>query len=70
MTDTKLMNWVEESGAQVWRDRLSRKWTCQIMVGGKVIQPTRDALRTAIADAYVEYSDHLAEKALTKLARR
>lgn len=69
MTDTKLLNWMDEAGAQVWRDK-QRKWTCQIIVAGKVIQPTRDTLRTAIADAYVEYTDHLAEKALTALARR
>jgi hypothetical protein len=68
MSDTKLMNWVEDAGAQVWRDRHSRKWTCQVIVAGKVIQPTRDVLRTAIKDAFTEYTDHLAAKATSVIS--
>lgn len=56
MTDTALLDWIELSGAQVWRERNKRNWTVQVITGGKVIQPTRATLRAAIADAYAEWS--------------
>ena len=54
MSDTELLDWLEATGAQLWRERHSRNWTCQVITQGKVIQPTRASLRAAITDAKEE----------------
>lgn len=51
MTDTQIVDWIEAVGAQLWRERHSRNWTCQVIAQGQVIQPTRATLRAAIVDA-------------------
>jgi hypothetical protein len=55
-SDATLLDWIEAAGAQVWRDKRHKNWTCQVIVAGQVIQPTRATLRAAIIDAMTEHA--------------
>jgi hypothetical protein len=56
MKDSDILNWLEKLHAQVWWDGKRDAWTCQIIVGGKVIQPTRHTMREAVEAAETEYA--------------
>jgi hypothetical protein len=57
MNDTEMIEWIIETGAQVWKDRLGN-WTVQVLRPGKLpIQPMRATLRAAITDAHNEWID-------------
>ena len=57
-TDTEMMDWIEATGAQIWRERPGT-WTVFVrsgMTGGlikrpRLLQPTRPTLRAAIMAA-------------------
>jgi hypothetical protein len=53
--DTAKLDWIERTGAQLWRDKRAHNWTCQVITHGQVIQPSRASLRAAITDAIAEH---------------
>jgi len=55
-SDATLLDWIEASGAQIWREKGKGNWTCQVLYAGKVIQPTRATLRAAIIDAMADHA--------------
>jgi hypothetical protein len=59
MSDTNLLDWIEGVGAQLWKDRHSHNWTCQVITKGQVIQPTRATVRAAITDAKADYDEQM-----------
>lgn len=59
INDTRLLDWMEGVGAQLWRDRRSHNWTCQVVTKGQVVQPTRATVRAAITDAKFAYDEHM-----------
>ena len=54
MTGEELLNWMQESGAQAWRDP-SGRWTVFVRVGTEAIQPTKATLRLALKAAALDY---------------
>lgn len=47
----RYIEFIESRKAQIWYDRRSKLWTCQVISDGNVIQPSRASLTAAIDDA-------------------
>jgi hypothetical protein len=55
MTDTELINWLEQVHGQLWHNKDNNTWTCQVIHYHTVIQPSRETIRAVIADAHAAW---------------
>jgi hypothetical protein len=57
ITDSQLLDWLEQARGQLWYNRHNKNWTCQVIYQHTIIQPTRATLRAAITDARDEATE-------------